>query len=560
MLWHVEPTMIARWLRLICLWLLPMGLHAESGPDHPAVPDVESAIPPAVKALGEPSMMPFADRFAMAVSAAEASAQERVIQGIRHLHGGWDFEASRHFAVAMRTDPECLLAHWGMFMCLLAPGGESSQARAAVADRMMELLVQGKGTPLEQGYAKALMTQIRDGPAAAANVFEEVSRQYPNDLQSTLFAVLFARDGYDEFGDAREGQRRAEERIARLMEAHPSLPMLMNAALMIRAEAPDVSGSVDLARQLCELLPGYPPARHLLGHFEWRCGRYEAARDAFAESSALYRKWMGANGATIADCPEWLRSECYRIVCRASLGEHAAALDEAMSLAKHTAPVGREASPGARMLMWEARTLPARILIDRAADGDFRRAAESLPSRDELAKQRAHSMSGWWIESLRLIAEAMAITAEGSFEEARSAMQRVESHFAVMQSQQAESYRTGERSEWLRALEACRIFEADLRSRLAKAGPAPLRSSAFNWLSSAADMQRHAVMLMPPAVLTTMASRLGDHCAAAGDSAAAEEAYLRALAFRPGDRKATEGLAKLRVPSDSAPADSKDHD
>jgi len=534
-----------------CLWLalilaVPAGWCAESAADGVAVPEVESAIPPAVKALSDPVMIAFPDRFTMAVSAADAPVQERVIQGLRHLHGGWDFEASRHFEVAMRADPECLLAHWGMFMCLLSPGGESSHARAAVADRMLDLLVRGNGSALEQGYAKALMAQIRDGPAAAAAVFEGLSRQFPNDLQSALFAVLFGRDGYDEFDEAREGQRKAEARIARMMEANPSLPMLMNAALMIRAEAPEVSGAADLARQLGVLLPEYPPTHHLLGHFEWRCGRHQSARDAFATASALYQKWMDANTITLADAPEWLRSECYRIVCQVSTGEADAALDQAIELAKSPMPVGREASPGARMLMWEVRTLPARILIDRAADGDFRRAAESLPSREELAKLRPHSMCGWWIEALRLIAEGMAYTAEGKIDEARSALERVESHLAIMRSQQAESHRTGERSEWLRALEACRILEADLRARLAQAGPQSLRSSAFNWLSSAAGYQRHAVMLMPPAVLTNVPARLGDWCLAAGDLSGAEDAYLRALAMRPGDRKALEGLENVR--------------
>lgn len=534
-----------------CFWLMvvlatPAGWCAESGTDDSAVPEVGLAIPPAVKALEDPVMIAFSDRFTMAVSAADAPVQERVLQGIRHLHGGWDFEASRHFAVAMRSDPECLLAHWGMFMCLLSPGGESSQARAAVADRMLDLLVRGNGSALEQGYAKALMAQIRDGPLAAAAVFDGLSRQFPNDLQSALFAVLFGRDGYDEFDEAREGQRRAEERIERMMKDNPSLPMLIHAALMIRAEAPEVSGALDLARQLVTLLPEYPPAHHLLGHFEWRCGRHQAARDAFATASALYRKWMDANRATLADAPEWLRSECYRLVGLASMGDAGAALDQAIELAKSPMPAGREASPGARMLMWEARTLPARILIDRAADGDFRRAAESLPSREELAKLRPHSMCGWWIEALRLIAEGMAFIAEGKIDEARPALERVESHLAIMRSQQAESHRTGERSEWLRALEACRILEADLRARLAHEGPPPLRSSAFNWLSSAAELQRHAVMLMPPSVLTNFPARLGDWCLAAGDWSAAEDAYVRALAVRPGDRKAMAGLEDAR--------------
>ena len=64
-------------------------------------PDVEDAIPDAVKALGEPAMVNFPNGIRMAVTAATEKAQAHVNQGMNHLHGGWEFEASRHFAAAV---------------------------------------------------------------------------------------------------------------------------------------------------------------------------------------------------------------------------------------------------------------------------------------------------------------------------------------------------------------------------------------------------------------------------------------------------------------------------
>ena len=90
------------------------------------LPDMEAAIPDSVKALAEPAMTSFPGGIQTAVTAVTEKAQTHVNQGLNHLHGGWEFEASRHFAAAMREDPECLLAHWGMLMSLLSPSPETA--------------------------------------------------------------------------------------------------------------------------------------------------------------------------------------------------------------------------------------------------------------------------------------------------------------------------------------------------------------------------------------------------------------------------------------------------
>ncbi|MEI7955946.1 MAG: hypothetical protein WCJ66_12315, partial [Verrucomicrobiota bacterium] len=106
-------------------------------------PPLEDAIPASVKALAAPTPREFPGGITLAVTAASDEAQAAVIQGLNHLHAGWEFEASRHFALAMRADPHCLLAHWGMAMSLLVPTPPTSKARHAAVERMLDLLDQG---------------------------------------------------------------------------------------------------------------------------------------------------------------------------------------------------------------------------------------------------------------------------------------------------------------------------------------------------------------------------------------------------------------------------------
>ena len=84
---------------------------------------------------------------------------------------------------------------------------------------------------------------------------------------------------------------------------------------------PDLSGSIDLAPELCQMSPDYAPYFHLLGHYEWRSGHHGKAATAFGRASSHFEKWMKENKATVADCPEWVKAECYRIVSLVSKGD-----------------------------------------------------------------------------------------------------------------------------------------------------------------------------------------------------------------------------------------------
>jgi tetratricopeptide (TPR) repeat protein len=506
------------------------------------VSDVESAIPAAVKALAKPAMMDFPAGIRMAVSTTSEEAQAHVNQGLNHLHGGWEFEASRHFAAAMREDPECLLAHWGMIMTLLNPSPETGDSRNAATDRLFELIEQGKGSELERGYAYGLVKYIEEGPAGAAAAFRKVAEKFPNELQAGVFAALFNRGGYDAVGDPTPSQEAAEKELLALIEKHPESPVPLNALLTIRAEGPDLVASLELAQKLSGMSPGYAPAFHLLGHYEWRCGHHGLAASAFASATALFQSWMQENKASVADCPEWFKSECYRIVALVSKGDFDTAYAAARKAAATPIPADRPASPGARSLMWDAKTLPARILIHRGRRGNASEAANSLPKPDEMKNLRKYSLAYWWIDGLRFALEAQRLINAQKLDEAREVVAALTLHGESMAATQAASAAGGERSQWIRSFRALEVLASDVRGRLAMAGPKDKRETAYNWFASAADRQRPAPMLSPPMILTPMASRLGEFYLSTGKPEEAVEAFQRALAAFPNDMNSLGGL------------------
>lgn len=514
---------------------------AETTP-APRLASVAESIPGSVKNLGKPTFTNFPNGIRMAVTAENEEVQAEVLQGLNHLHGGWEFEASRHFAQAMELDPECLLAHWGMVMCLLNPTPETIPVKNAAVSRMLELIEKGNGSELERGYAYGLVKYLEEGPAGATIAFRKVADKFPNDLQAAVFAALFGRGGHDASGDPTPDQEVSEKMLMELMKKHPQSPIPLNALLAIRAERRDLLDSVEMARGLCKMLPDYPPAFHLLGHYEWRCGNHAAAATAFGRASSFYQRWMNDNKVTVADCPEWVRSECYRIVALVSKGD----FDTAYAASRHVAatplPMKRLSSSGARCLLWEAKTLPARVLLHRGFKGNADEAKLSLPTPKESDVTRRDSLANWWIDGLRIALEARRLIDVGEFDNARIALTALTQHGEMMSKTQRDATRFGERSEWTRAFRALEVLASDTRGKLAMAGPVDKRETAYNWFASAMDRQQPATMLNPPMLLTPMASHLGEFYLATNKPTEAIEAYQRGLEMFPNDMNSLIGL------------------
>lgn len=526
-------------LRRIALVVLSTSTFAFAE-EKPAT--VEAGIPAQVAKSPLPAVSEFPGGLKLAVSTQQEEAQAHVVLGLDHLHGGWEFEAARHFAVALKADPGCLLAQWGMVMTMLTPTPENGAARNAATDRLLDLVDAQAGSELERGYAYGLIQYFKEGPAAAGDAFRKLSAKFPNDTQAAIFNALFGRGGYDEFGDPTPDQERSEKILTDLLEKSPDNTLLLYALLTIRAEAPDLSRWVESAQKLCQLSPEYPPYFHLLGHYEWRTGHHAQAVEAFAKASSLYAAWMKANGVSAMDCPGWVMAEEYRAVALTSQGNFDAAMNAAKALAATPVPMERAASPGGRMLLWEGKTLPARLLMRRGQKGDAAKALAALPTAASIASYREKSLANYYVDGLRFYLDALRLIDEGNPAQATVVAAVMAKHGERMATMQDASGVGGERSAWVRGFRALEVLASELRGRIALAGPKSGYGSAYNWFRSAVDRQTRASMLLPPAVLTPMNVRLGEFHLATGKPADAVEAYRAALKEFPNDKTVLKGL------------------
>ena len=263
---------------------------------------------------------------------------------------------------------------------------------------------------------------------------------------------------------------------------------------------------------------------------------------------------MKDNKVTVADCPEWVKAECYRVVALVSKGDFDTGYAAARQVAATPLPAGRPGSPGARLLMWDAKTLPARVLLHRGLRGNANEALHSLPKPADLTDTHEKTLAFWWIDGLRLALEARRLIDDGKIKEAKEVVAALTYHGETMSKTQKTANASGERSAWNRAFRALEVLASDLRGRLALAGPKELAGAAYNWFASATDRQHPAPMMYPPMILTPMAMRLGDYYMSVEQPKEAIDAYSRALAAFPNDMEALSGL-KLALEKANLPKD-----
>ena len=508
-----------------------------------AVPEVEALISQQVAAMPEPSAPAVEGGVGMLVTTASDEVQERVRWGLTCLHAGWDFEAYRHFCVALKEDDGCLMAHWGAVVSLLQSGPARAAERGAAMERMMALVDAGQGTDLERRYAYGLVKLATEGIGEAADAFARTADEYPRDAQARMLSCLFGRGGYDEFGDATPDQGRAVAEMREVVAANPASSYLLYGLLAIRAEAPDLEKDLPAARRLVEMGSEFPPYLHLLGHYEWRCGNHDAAQAAFQRAADAYSRWMEVAKTDEFSCPGWTKAECYRAVALASAGRYEMALALAESVAAIEVPADQATTAGGKLLLWEARTLPVRICMKRTGEGDLRRGLEVLPGVAQAKAVGERSLAPWSWQVHSSVASGHVVLKEGKVEAVELVIEDL-TRMAESAGQLRElAMLKDERSEWMRAAKALDVMSCDLRGAAALAGPKDGRGSAFNWFRAAVDRQRVASLMMPPMVLLPMEVRLASYFASTSEWARAVEELESGARRWPNDYELLKALA-----------------
>lgn len=540
-------------MRLFLLFVTCLGVGFASA-DQTEILEVapfkiEDVITDSVAGLKPPRWYPELLSVNLAITANSAEVQKHVSHGTALIHAGWDFEAYRHFVEAIKADPDCAMAYWGISLSLANPNTEHTKERFAAVERMLDLVRQGKTTPVEQGQIESLSFIFSQEPQKAPEVFELVAREFPNNIQLALMAAFMKRDGYDPLFGAGPGQKTAVEEVTKLLKDNPDSQMALSIWVSLYTEHPDGTGEIrqtvlPRVRELAKAAPEFPPYRELVGHFEWRAGNLQLARQEFQKAVRLYQAYLVAEGIDYYDCPNLIRAQLYLATIHKSLGNYPEALEIAATLQELPVAKERLSSAGATLLLWEGKTLGARLHL---AKGDLQAALDALPGKLEgsaISSQTPAIMA--WEGWRQLLAARVALT-EKNWEQADKNLLGLAASDSLLESAKKVVAVGSGRAELARARQGLKV-EWMITKALTKIGQSQDGSDAQGkfWLQSAVDEQVPPRGAYPPLLLSSARLDYAEYLRKRGDVELAREVYKDAMRAAPNDVETLRAYARFQ--------------
>lgn len=540
-------------MRRTLLLIFHFVLWGELGADDFKVEDV---IHPVVLKLGKPKVIAALGEGHMAISSSSEIAASHVAQGLGRMNASWDFEAYRHFCEAVKADPDCLMAYWGIAMSLAGSQHEFFSERKVAVDRMLDLLESEiaakkiRWSDLEKRYAQAAGYLLTSGVRSAGLAFNSLSEKYPGDIQARLFSLFLQRDGFDSGGKPLIGQKKANEGIKKILEQYPEHLSVMAFWVSSQAETPwNVlmlrEEVLPVARKLVKLLPEYPPYHLMLAHVEARCGNAALAIQAANDAANLYQAYMDEEKVDLYDCDGWIRAKVYLAALYEMKGEKIEAEQVGKELAQIKVKEERLFSRGAGLLLWEGRNVGARIMMGRSDIASFKKGQKLLETLPEEQWFKDKSFALPYRNCIAIYLAVRMAIADKDIKSSKALFDQFLLRVDALGKTQKLASKTSSYSDWARAMNTLLMMVPELRGLIAQNEVGAIRLAAATWFRSASDRQGSPSNLLPPSVDYPMMWRLGLFYLQEGKLEKAEDAFREGLALRPNHLATLEGFHRV---------------
>lgn len=540
-------------MRRTLLLIFHFMLFGELGADDFEVEDV---IHPVVLKLGKPKVIAALGEGHMAISSSSEIAATHVAQGLGRMNASWDFEAYRHFCEAVKADPDCLMAYWGIAMSLAGSQHEFFSERKVAVDRMLDLLESEiaakkiRWSDLEKRYAQAAGYLLTSGVRSAGLAFNSLSEKYPGDIQARLFSLFLQRDGFDSGGKPLIGQKKANEGIKKMLEQYPEHLSVMAFWVSGQAETPwNVlmlrEEVLPVARKLVKLLPEYPPYHLMLAHVEARCGNAALAIQAANDAVNFYQAYMDEEKVDLYDCDGWIRAKVYLAALYEMKGEKIEAEQVGKELAQIKVNEKRLFSRGAGLLLWEGRNVGARIMMGRSDIASFKKGQKLLETLPEEQWFKDKSFALPYRNCIAIYLSVRMAIADKDMVSSKALFDQFLLRVDALGKTQKLASKTSSYSDWVRAMNTLLMMVPELRGLIAQNEVGAIRLAAATWFRSASDRQGSPSNLLPPSVDYPMMWRLGLFYLQEGKLEKAEDAFREGLALRPNHLATLEGFHRV---------------
>ena len=386
-------------------------------------------------------------------TSCNAEAQKLFDRGMLYQHSFWYRASQKMFEDALKADPSCSIAYWGIALSLLwnphaAPPPKNLAEGAAAIEKARAV---GFKTDREKGYVDALAVMYTDYDkvdhrsrvVAYAKAMEGLAQRYPDDDEAQIHYALALNTSASPADKTYANQLKGAAILEPIALRQPQHPGIAHYLIHLYDYPAIADKGIEAARRYAKIAPDAPHALHMPSHIFTRVGYWS---DSIASNTASAK-----SAKTSSDFSEELHAMDYLVYAYLQLGQDdkaKAVVDEMNTVTGFSesfiaGPYAEAASPARYTLErgdWktaenltvrptplahvQAITYFARAL-GAARAGDPEAAKPNVAKLGELRDKLREAKDAYWSEQVDIqqqIASAWLLYAEGKKDEGLKAM------------------------------------------------------------------------------------------------------------------------------------------
>ena len=311
-------------------------------------------------------------------------AQNEFDRAVALLHSFQFSRAIEGFNSALKSDPTCGIAYWGIALSQwsnpFAPGKKDNSQLQAGRESAERGKAVGAKTERERAYIAAvamLYNNFEHTPQPARliayrDAMAEVAAKYPGDNEAQIFYALSIAASEDPADKTYAGRLKAGAILEKLFEQEPDHPGLAHYIIHTYDVSPLAGRALTAARRYSEIAPDAPHALHMPSHTFTRTGDWQGSIESNVAAAASAKR----EGQTA----EELHATDYEIYAYLQTAQDTAAqrlLDSLPEIASRFDPkavIGGAGGPSVGYFALAA--IPARCALERR---DWKQASQLTP-------------------------------------------------------------------------------------------------------------------------------------------------------------------------------------
>lgn len=225
------------------------------------------------------------------------AAQKLFNQGMLYQHSFWYRSSNRSFEDALKADPQCAIAHWGIALSLLynphAPPPPANLPLGLAAIQNAKAL--NAKTQRERDYIDALAAMYVDYDKVDhrtrvqnyLKAQEQVAQKYPKDIEAQIAYAITLNVAASPTDKTYANQLKGAALLEPIYKKQPQHPGVAHYLIHLYDYPPIAEKGLNAAKRYAKIAPAAPHAQHMPSHIFTRVGHWKDSIAANAESARV---------------------------------------------------------------------------------------------------------------------------------------------------------------------------------------------------------------------------------------------------------------------------------